>query len=160
MLKAGLLAHMEFARARTLVMLDHIAGEANIQEILGWRPGPGRAHIAWQLMHLAATDDRHLNILIKQGEPARADYVERFAGGSTVDDNVPTVDEIRQYINSGRAALMEYFQSVAESDYPSKPHPEAKWTHQDWLHVLCWHEGHHQGQAHITWNLFKATQGS
>ena len=26
------------------------------------------------------------------------------------------------------------------------------------LHVLAWHEPHHQGQAHITLNLWNATQ--
>jgi len=27
------------------------------------------------------------------------------------------------------------------------------------LHVIAWHEGHHQGQAHLTLNLFKASRG-
>jgi hypothetical protein len=25
--------------------------------------------------------------------------------------------------------------------------------------VLAWHEGHHQGQAHLTLNLYKAANG-
>jgi len=25
------------------------------------------------------------------------------------------------------------------------------------LHIIAWHEPHHQGQAHITSNLYKAT---
>lgn len=160
MLKPGLLSQMEFARARTLGMLDEIAKETNAQEILGWRPGPGRAHIAWQIMHLAATDDRHLNVLIKQRKVHRPDYVERFAGGSTVDDIIPTLSEIQEYLNPGRAALLEYFRSVEDTHFPRKPHEEARWTHQEWLQVLCWHEAHHQGQAHITWNLFKVARES
>ena len=27
----------------------------------------------------------------------------------------------------------------------------------DILHIIGWHEGHHQGQAHITFNLYKAS---
>jgi hypothetical protein len=26
----------------------------------------------------------------------------------------------------------------------------------DVLHILAWHEAHHQGQAHITLNLYRA----
>jgi hypothetical protein len=29
----------------------------------------------------------------------------------------------------------------------------------DVLHILSWHEAHHQGQAHISLNLLKASQG-
>ncbi|MFT3788568.1 MAG: hypothetical protein QM770_20750 [Tepidisphaeraceae bacterium] len=25
--------------------------------------------------------------------------------------------------------------------------------------LLAWHEAHHQGQIHITWNLYKAAHG-
>jgi hypothetical protein len=29
-------------------------------------------------------------------------------------------------------------------------------TLHDVLHIIGWHEAHHQGQAHITFNLFQA----
>src|SRR6476659_5547783 len=43
---------IEFNRTRTLGLLDNICKESDPQRILGWRPGPGRAHIAWQLTHV------------------------------------------------------------------------------------------------------------
>ena len=43
----------ESARARTLRLLDGIEKESDLQAISAWRPGPGRAHIRWQLMHVA-----------------------------------------------------------------------------------------------------------
>jgi hypothetical protein len=30
----------------------------------------------------------------------------------------------------------------------------------DVLHIIGWHEGHHQGQAHITLNLFLNRQAN
>ncbi len=61
---------LEFARRKTLELLDAIATRPDAVAVLKWRPGPGRAHIAWQLMHLAATDDRHLNVRMGGGEPS------------------------------------------------------------------------------------------
>jgi uncharacterized damage-inducible protein DinB len=29
----------------------------------------------------------------------------------------------------------------------------------DTMLVLIWHEAHHQGQIHLTWNLYKAAHG-
>ena len=51
----------EFVRKKTNDFLDAIAKLPDAAAALGWRPGPGRAHLAWQLMHIAATDDRHLH---------------------------------------------------------------------------------------------------
>ena len=36
---------------------------------------------------------------------------------------------------------------------------ERKLTLLDAIHILIWHEPHHQGQAHITFNLYKASSG-
>ncbi len=64
---------MNFTRTRTLGFLDNLAKLPNVKEILGWRPGPGRAHIAWQLMHIAATDDRHVHVRMTGGQPGDAE---------------------------------------------------------------------------------------
>lgn len=37
-----LIKSLEFARVRTLGLLDNIEKESNPQAILAWRPGPGR----------------------------------------------------------------------------------------------------------------------
>jgi len=152
---ADLQSIMEFARKKTLDLLDAIARRPDPAAVLGWRPGPGRAHIAWQLMHVAATDDRHLYVRMKGGEPREPELVRRFAGGSVPDDNVPTIDEVRRYLVERRQELLAHLQSVDESQLTTKPRPEAPWTYLEWFQVLSWHEAHHQGQAHLTLNLYR-----
>lgn len=155
MSKETLINLMEFVRGRTLITLDTIAKEADCAKILGWRPGPGRAHIAWQFMHVGATDDKHLNKLMKGGEAKNPENLARFAGGSTPDENIPTVEEIKAYLLENRQALLEHLRSLDESQLPTKPTPDAKLNYQDWFTLLSWHESHHQGQAHLTLNLYK-----
>ena len=156
MTKADLQAWLEFARKRTLDLIDTLGKQANVKAILAWRPGSGRAHLAWQLMHIGATDDRHLNIRIKGGEPSNPDYVKRFAGGSTPDDDIPSIEEIRRYVVERRQAMIEHLRNLDESQLSQKPNEQAPWVYQEWMQVLAWHEAHHQGQAHLTYNLFKA----
>jgi hypothetical protein len=150
---------LEFTRKKTLDTLDTIAKRPDADKVLGWRPGPGRAHIGWQLMHIAATDDRHLGVRMRLGDPAEPELVKRFAGGSTPDDKVPTVDEIRRYLNERRAAMLNHLATLTEADLPKKPNEQAPWTYETWFQVLSWHEAHHQGQAHLTFNLYKAAHG-
>lgn len=151
-----LLEFLEFTRKKTLDLLDTLAKQPDGVQILGWRPGPGRAHAAWQLMHIAATDDRHLNVRILNGEPREAEYVKRFAGGSTPDDAIPALPEIRRYLDEGRQALLAHFRSVPDAKLDEKPQPQAPWTYREWIKVLTWHEAHHQGQGHLTYNLYRA----
>lgn len=153
---ADLEAILTFNRRKTLELLDAIAKRPDPEKLLGWRPGPGRAHIAWQLMHVAATDDRHLNVRMKPGEPREPEYVRRFAGGSTPDDNIPTLAEIRRYLTERRDALIGHLRTLDDRVLATKPTPEAPWAYVEWFQVLSWHEAHHQGQAHITVNLYRA----
>lgn len=154
--KADLIELMEFARKKTNELVDAIAATPDPAAVLAMRPGPGRAHIAWQLMHVAATDDRHLNVRMKSGEPASADYVKRFAGGSTPDDLPPSLADIRRYLTERREALLNHLRGLSEADLPNKPNAAAQWTYNEWFKVLAWHEAHHHGQAHITFNLYRA----
>lgn len=48
---------------------------------------------------------------------------------------------------------------VTNLDVVPPPMKERNWTARDLLSVYLWHEGHHQGQAHLTYNLYKASQG-
>lgn len=154
--KADLKELLDFARNKTLELLDTIAKQPNAAAILAWRPGKGRAHLAWQLMHIAATDDRHLYVRMRQGEPREPDLVRRFAGGSVPDDQIPSLDEIRRYLTDRRQELLDHLNKLDEAALPTKPHAQAPWTYQEWFKVLNWHEGHHQGQAHLTYNLYRA----
>ncbi len=108
--KRDLAGLMQFAREKTDGLIAAIGKLPDPQQALAYRPGPGRAHLAWQLMHLAATDDRHVNIRMTDGKLAREDYVQRFAGGSTPDDNIPTLAEIRSYLDERRAALLAHLE--------------------------------------------------
>src|SRR5262245_42672268 len=89
---------LTLSRRQLLELLSAVEAAAEAAVILGWRPGAGRAPLAWQLMHVAATDDRHLNVRMRGGEPADAEFVRRFAGGSTPDDDVPSARQIREYL--------------------------------------------------------------
>lgn len=71
MTAADLREFMEFSRKKTMDLLETIAKRPDAATVLAWRPGPGRAPIAWQLMHIAATDDRHLYARMRGGEPNR-----------------------------------------------------------------------------------------
>jgi uncharacterized damage-inducible protein DinB len=149
-------AFLTFSRRKTLELLDAIAGRPDADKLLAWRPGPGRAHVAWQLMHIAATDDRHLYVRMRgAAEPREPEYVRRFAGGSTPDDTIPAVAEIRRYLTERRQEMLDHLRTLTEAQMPTKPRPEAPWTYAEWFQVLSWHEAHHQGQVHLTVNLYK-----
>jgi hypothetical protein len=159
MTNTDLVTWLEFARKRTLDLFDALAKRPDAQAVLAWRPGPGRAPLGWQLMHLGATDDRHLNVRMKGGEPSSPDYVRRFAGGSTPDDNTLSLDEIRRYVVERRTAILDHFRSLSDDQLGRKPNDQAPWTYQEWAQVLAWHEAHHHGQAHLALNLYKAAHG-
>lgn len=156
MTTADLRKMLELVRGKTLSLLAEIETANNPAEVLSFRPGLGRAHVAWQLMHLAATDDRHLNVRMKASQPANPEYVRRFAGGSTPDDAIPSLAEVRAYLTETRAAMLAHLDSLTADDLLRKPQPESQWTYADWFPVLIWHEAHHHGQAHLSLNMYRA----
>ena len=153
---ADMIESLDYNRGKTLAFIDTLAKQDNVPAALGWRPGPGRAHIAWQLMHIAATDDRHVHMRMTLGQPQEPEFVRRFAGGSTPDDDVPSIDAIKRYLDSQRKELLTHLKKLDDSALKTKPNEQAPWTYQEWLKVLAFHEAHHQGQAHLTFNLYKA----
>jgi uncharacterized damage-inducible protein DinB len=156
---AVLIEVLEYNRQKTQAFIDTLAKHENLPQILGWRAGPGRAHIAWQLMHIAATDDRHVHVRMQGGQPQAPEYVRRFAGGSTPDDDIPSLEEIRRYLDAQRQELLSHLRKLDDSALTTKPNEQAPWTYQEWLKVLSWHEAHHQGQAHLAFNLYRAAHG-
>ena len=158
-----LIAALEFSRARLLGTLDAIEKSgADMNKVLAWRPGPGRAHIGWQAMHCAATHDRYLNVRIKGGTPKDESVVANFAGGSTpADDKVPGIGEIRAKLESSYGDLKAYASGASNEDLnrvvPMPTGPQRSVAES--LLLMAWHEGHHQGQIHLTWNLYKAAHG-
>jgi uncharacterized damage-inducible protein DinB len=149
----------EFNRTRTLDLLGKIEQLPNPQAALAWRPGPGRAHIGWQLTHIGVTEDLFASERFAKKPGKCTDLWPRFRGGSTPDDDVPSPDTIRRVLNETR---QHFFATLADyNDSRLDEIPEALrergWTVATALNVIAWHEAHHQGQAHITLNLFRAT---
>lgn len=151
----------EFYRKRTLDLLENIAGEADPAAVLGWRPGPGRAHIAWQLMHIGITEEIFATErLAPEKEAAFTELWPRFRGGSTPDDDIPEVEQIRTVLAGGRQHLLKTLAGYDENRLHEIPAAlQARGlTVRDCLYVIGWHEAHHHGQAHLTYNLYQASR--
>jgi uncharacterized damage-inducible protein DinB len=153
----------EFNRKRTLDLLETIEKDPQCARILAYRPGPGRAHIAWQLLHIGVTEEMFASErLAPHKEGAWQDAWPRFRGGSTPDDDIPSAAFIRELLNGSRERLIATLREFPESRLGEIPASMAKrgWTVRTILSVLAWHEPHHQGQAHLTLNLYRAAHPS
>jgi uncharacterized damage-inducible protein DinB len=152
------LQQMDFNRERTLGTLATIEKLPDPAKALGWRPGPGRAHIAWQVMHLGITEELFATERFLGTPPAFADLIPRFKGGSTPDDDIPSLASIRDVLAQSRAHLQKTILQLTEADLANIPPAlkERGISIGKALSIIAWHEAHHQGQAHITLNLFKA----
>ena len=149
----------EFNRQRTLGLLDKIAGLPDPQTALAFRPGPGRAHIGWQLMHIAVTEDIFATERLAPTKTGQFQHLwPRFRGGSTPDDDVPTVDLLRTALEQSRAEILATASQFSEAQLDEIPATLAQrgWRVRDALNVIAWHEPHHQGQAHLTLNVYLA----
>ena len=157
--RSTLLAGLDFSRNRLLGTLEAIEKSGqDMSQVLAWRPGPGRAHIGWQAMHCAATHDKYLNVNIKGSKPWDEARVAAFGGGSTPSDqNVPTLSAIRGALETDFAALRQFVLQVTDEEQNRKL-PNGRTVGESIL-LLAWHEAHHQGQIHLTWNLYKQAHG-
>lgn len=149
---------IDYSREKTLGTLSSIEQLPDPVRVLGWRPGPGRAHIAWQLMHVGITEELFATDRFRGTQPAFADLVPRFRGGSTPDDDIPTPDRIREVLEQSREHLKATLATLTEGELDTVPPAlQARGiTIRKALFIIPWHEAHHQGQAHITLNLYRA----
>jgi uncharacterized damage-inducible protein DinB len=148
-----------FTRHRTLATLDEIEKLPDSQAVLAYRIGPGRAHIGWQLMHIGITEEIFASERLAPDKPGKwTELWPRFRGGSTCDDDVPTAVVLRQVLAESRQRLLETLGTYSDDRLEEIPPALAqrKLTMLDVLHLLPWHEAHHQGQAHVTLNSYKA----
>ena len=160
---ANLVDAWQFNRIRTLGLLDKLEQETDAAESLGWRPGPGRAHIGWQLMHIGITEELFATERLLPEKQAQVQgLLPRFRGGSTPDDNIPTAAEIRTVLSASREHLLDTIHKFDDSqlDWIAPALAERQLKLLDVLHILAWHEGHHQGQAHLTLNLYNAAKAT
>ncbi len=152
-----LLAGLDLNRQRTLALLDTIASLAS-EKALGWRPGPGRAHIAWQLMHIGVTEELFASErLAPDASPRWPELVSRFRGGSKPDNDVPTDEQIRDLLSKSRSRLLKTLKSFSVDQWNDEVAQirDRRLTFGQVMGILSWHEAHHQGQAHLTLNLFR-----
>ena len=150
-------------RERTLALLDKVEQQADPLAVLAWRPGPGRAHIGWQLMHIGVTEELFATErLAPEKTGSWQELWPRFRGGSTPDDDLPAPPLIRRTLNEGREHLLATLATFGDDRLGEIPAALAarNLTVRDVLHILGWHEAHHQGQAHITLNLYLASQAN
>lgn len=148
-------------RERTLATLAAIEKMPDAAKVLGWRPGPGRAHIGWQLMHIAVTEELFATERFLGTAPDYPELLPRFRGGSTPDDDIPSVARIREVLTHAREHLKKTVATFSDADLEVIPPAlkERGLNIRKGLQILTWHEAHHQGQAHITLNLYKAAHG-
>jgi uncharacterized damage-inducible protein DinB len=152
---------MKFNRVRTLATLDEIDKLANPSEALAFRLGPGRAHVGWQLLHIGITEELFASERLAPEKPGQwTELWPRFRGGSKADDDVPAADTIRQILGESRQRLIDTLAAYSDDRLGEIPPPlaERKLTFLDVLHILSWHESHHQGQAHAMLNSYRASQ--
>jgi len=155
------LSTYEFGRGRTLGLLDTIANLPDAAGALAFRPGPGRAHVGWQLMHIAITEEVFATARIAPHKTGHFQEIwPRFRGGSVPDDDVPSAETIRKTLAASREELVETLREWPEERLDEIPPSLADrgWSVRTALKVLAWHEAHHQGQAHLTLNLYRGTQ--
>jgi uncharacterized damage-inducible protein DinB len=150
----------QFNRTRTLALLDQIAQMPEPRNVLGWRPGAGRAHIAWQLMHIGVTEEIFASERLAKKAGAFTELWPRFRGGSKPDDDVPSPEQIRGVLDEGRSHLLETLGELREDQLDEIP---PNWKERGLplltvLRLIAWHEAHHQGQAHNTLNSYKAAE--
>lgn len=152
----------EFERGRTIALLDRIEQTGRSEDILAWRPGPGRAHIAWQIMHIGITEELFATERLDAGEPDYEDLVPRYRGGSTPDDEIPSLSDIRKVLSHSREHFLKTISTYEDHDLTSSPTEFLEgrgWSLETLLQVIAWHEAHHQGQAHLTMNLWEEQNG-
>ena len=88
--------------------------------------------------------------------------VKDFGGGSTPsDEKVPGLGAIRDALGDRLGALKRYVAGLDAAGLARTiPGPNnTQRTVGESITLLAWHEAHHQGQIHLTWNLYKAGQG-
>ena len=87
-------------------------------------------------------------------------YDLKVLAGSTPDDDIPSLDSIREVLDRSRQDLLQTIQAFSDDDLEVIPEAfrERGWTLGTIIQVISWHECHHQGQAHLTLNLYKAAQ--
>ena len=138
----ALIDQHKYIRSRVIGFIKEIEATPYAQEALQWSMpfGKGRAHIAWQLMHCAATYDRYLHLRILNQEPKNQELVKAYGNGSVPNHKIIVkVEEILSALDTTTKPYYDYFESLSPEKINDKPHLAAEKTHKEILHLLNWH---------------------
>ncbi|MFK7779240.1 MAG: DinB family protein [Gimesia sp.] len=151
---------LEFNRNMTLKLLEEIAQLKDPASALSYQPGAQRAHIGWQIMHIAITEELFATERLRRTPSNLTEWFPQFQKGSIADNNIPTVKEIKNVLAQTRSNVIEAISEITEDQLELIPDglTERGWTNRTALQILSWHEAHHQGQAHFLLNSWKADQ--
>ena len=149
----------EFSHNRVKAQVEAVRSEPALADFPTWRPGPGRAHAAWQWTHLAVTEELFACERFEQA-PERAKnraFWEGFRGGSVPGEDPPSLDVILRLLDENHDTLRDTLSrlSVDELDTRTATIRDRTMTMREWFHILVWHLAHHHGQVHLSLNLFK-----
>lgn len=151
---------LELNRMMTFKLLEEISQLDYPQSALATRPGPGRAHIAWQLMHVGVTEELFASQRLRSTDSSLTEWFPEYQKGGIASDTIPDTDTIRSVLEVSRTNLLDAISQISETDLEQVPDglKERGWTNKMALQIVCWHEPHHQGQAHLTLNSWKSAQ--
>ena len=84
-----------------------------------------------------------------------------FIGGSRVEAGEALLEAIKQTLETTFGEYRGYIAGLTSDELTSKMvgPPERRRSLADSIVLYTWHEAHHQGQIHLTWNLYKAAHG-
>lgn len=129
-------------------------------EALYWRMpfGKGRAHIGWQLMHIAATYHKFAHY----GNPnleLEEKFLQDFGHGSKPDEKkIFSLSEIQSIYQKEFDKFINAYRNFTDEQLSLQAHPTPR-THRENLYLMIWHTPTHIGQCQITWNSFRAMKG-
>lgn len=73
---------------------------------------------------------------------------------------MPSLSAIRDALGARYGDFKDYIASLSPADFQKKmTFGNVERTVAESIILLTWHEAHHQGQIHLTWNLYKASHG-
>jgi hypothetical protein len=154
-----LIEQHKFNRARLIFLINEINNSNHFESAFYWKlpfGENGRAHIAWQVLHCAATLDKYLNIRLLNIEPKDPTFVKMYGSGSKPDSNIKhSLDYILEKLDETSNHYFEYFLKLEEKSLNEKPKSGFEKTHKEILLLLNWHEAEHTGQCQIIWNSYK-----
>ncbi len=149
----------ELNRSQTAKLIEKIEKSRQADKALGWIPPTKRVCAGWQLLHIAASEDNLANNLLEKKDLVSSELYELSRAKDKLElcrSGLPPLARIKTYLADSRKNLLETIARLDFQKLDEKPTPEAFGTRYELLNIFIWHEGHHQGQAHFTFNMYSA----